>query len=271
MAGTKVPRDVRRANRWIDRSGGLAYVPPDAFDLLSRRLALRRRVAWQCSPLVLIPLGILVVGWIASGFGTSNSLAGWTVLAFVMIAIEARLMDRILGRAEQRIGLALPHRVSRGTAVSVATMLGRARVVALAATIAIETGLAVTLLSQRGGWITWTYLLGFAGSCCLVAIGVRQAATRATVAADPFSLAIDERLRSEDAFAATLPLTLLLIAFPASAVGGPGHAWIDLLWLVSLVAVGGLIHMGRTHRPWVSVAPRGTWLPRRPVVGEESP
>lgn len=80
---------------------------------------------------------------------------------------------------------------------------------------------------------------------------VRQAATRATIAVDPVSLAIDERLRSDQAFSAASPLFLLMFAFPASVTGNAAGR-LGVVWSLAGMAVFLLWIWAFVSRPWRS-------------------
>jgi hypothetical protein len=157
-----------------------------------------------------------------------QTTAGWWLAAYAAFAVAIVLRDQLNNRAERRIGAKLQHRASRSTAVSIPTMLGTARMTFLVAALTLEAGFAVTLLAIGHGWLAWAFPLAFAVACGFVVVGARHAATRATVAIDPVSLTVDERLRSQDAFSATLPLLFLvgvLIAGNTRSAYGPG--WLD--------------------------------------------
>jgi hypothetical protein len=266
MHGTKDARDRRRAERWIARTGGLAYVSEAALDLLARRLAARYRVLLRWTPLLLLPIGVTGVV-VVRGFSPAGSRTDvrWVLASYALLsALMVLIYDRI-SRAERGIGRTLTQRVSRGTAVGVQTMLGRSRTICLVTTLTAEAALAVVLLWVGTGWLAWTYVAALTVACGLVAVGVKQSATRATIAVDPFSLTIDERMRSEDAFAATGPLYIWMLAFPFETVAQAGRGWLYLLWLGVFVGTSLLRAWGAARRPWRSLTPRGWWSPTAPA------
>jgi hypothetical protein len=271
MQGTKDDRDRRRAERWISRTGGLASVSEAAMDLLARRLAARRRVALRWMPLALVPIGIAGVA-VVRGLSpaSSSSDVGWVFAAYALVLVWGVLIYGRISSAERGIGRTLPQRVSRGTAVDIRTMLGWARAVCLVTTVTAEAGLAVVLLWAATGWLPWIYAAAFTMAAGFVAVGVKQSATRATIAVDPFSLTIDERLRSEDAFDATGPLYIWMWAFPFETVARAGRPWLDLLWLGVFVGTSLLRVWGAQSRPWRSQTPRGWWSPTAVAPGGES-
>jgi hypothetical protein len=255
MYGTNVDRGARRAQRWITRTGGLVYVSPEAFALLVRRLAARRRVAWWC-----LPAWLLAFVVITAGTTTEPTLgtAGWTrafapraLAGFGVVVIAAAVSAALNARADRRIGETLRHRVSRGTSVSVWTVLGPARVTYALVAFAVDASLGLAIVALQPGWLVSTYLSGLLAVSGFVIVGVWQAASRATLAVDPVSLAIDERLRSEDAFAATSMLTLLLLVIPSSALT---NARLEQVWLVALVGVACLQLWAYRGRPWRTAA-----------------
>jgi hypothetical protein len=270
MHGTKDGRNRRRAERWIARTGGLASVSEAALDLLARRLAARRRILLRWLPVLLLPVGVTGVV-IVRGFGTAGSRADvrWVLASYALLCALMVMIDGRISRAERRIGRTLPHRVSRSTAVNVPTMLGRARTTCLVTTLTAEAGLALVLLWVGAGWLAWTFVAAFTVACGLVAVGMRQSATRATIAVDPFSLTIDERMRSEDAFAAAGPLYVWMFAFPFETVAQAGRSWLFLLWGAVFVGTSLLRVWGVASRPWRPETPRGWWSPTAPAPSGE--
>jgi hypothetical protein len=257
MKGTNEARDRRRAERWVDRSGGIPYVPSEAFDLLVKRLAARYRAAMRCLPwLIGVLLAVsLPFAWIAfDGSGAAFAVLGLT--AYAICAVGRWNYDRLVGQADARIGHALPQRVSRGTTLTLSTMLGKGRIRSLVTAAAVEAVLAVTWLSFHAGWLALIYAIGFATTLSYAIRGLRWAASRATVAVDGVSLAIDERMRSEEAFSATAPLFLLLYVFPAAAVGGHWPSWLFLAWTGASIINTVCWWIAVTSRPW---RPRSVW------------
>jgi hypothetical protein len=227
-------------------------------------LAARRR--GQAWPFLLATLAI-VVSLGVDLFRTTGpahwdkNFAGRVLAAFALLATAMMVRDRLTCRADRRIGRTLLHRVSRSTAASVPTMLGPARMASMISALTLEAALAVTLLLVHHGWLAWTFPLAFAAASGCVVVGVRHAATRATVAVDPVSLTIDERLRSDDAFGATFPLFFLLLVFGGSTTSTLGPGWLEHAWKVGAFLVFGLWVWGMTSGPWrARSALPGSWL-----------
>jgi hypothetical protein len=271
MSGTKETREWRRIERWFKGSGPMTNVSDEAFDLLGRRLAARTRAWLTCSPLLVLS-GAAYISLILRFPSSFDDAAEerWTKLytsralvAYALLAIATLVANHLTSRAEQRIGAALPRRTSRGAAVPLKMMLGRARLSILVATITIEGALAVPLFVLGYGWFAWSFLAAYLVACALVALGMRQASTRATVAMDPTSLAIDERLRSEDGYRATNPLTSIILAFPAvGLMNGPSP--FILVWGFGGLAVLLLWSWGLQSRPWQTLG-LNTLAPEFPV------
>jgi hypothetical protein len=265
MDSTYSERDRRRTQRWLKQNHGLV-TSPEAFDLLLRRLVARHRIALWCSPLAVAVLAIL--GWqLAEWIRTADSVAAdrtyaiWSMGAYALFALAIVVRDWLAGRGERHIGQTLTQRVSRGTAVSVPMMLGRARMAFLVVTLVLQGALATALLAEGQGWFAKAFPLAFAVSCAFVVIGVRQAATRPTIALDPASLAIDERFRSQDAFSATLPLVFLVLVFTGSGAVKSGLRWLDLAWALSAVIICALRLWAELNPPWSApTTPRRSFL-----------
>ena len=259
--------DSRRAERWIVRSGGLTYMTPEAFGLLVRRLADRHRTRVRCIPLLVLAVVVyLPLGTSFHRLGTSSwdkTFSARSLAAFAILALTGLVLNGLSSRAERRLARTLPHRASRGTALSLRMMLGLPRMTFLIVAAVVEASLAVALLVRHTGWLTWRYPAAYLVACALVAFGLRQAATRATIAADPVSLAIDERLRSEQAFSATSPLLLLMFAFPASVTGNAAGS-LGVVWALAGMAIIPLWIWANFCRPWRS-APSEPWSPAVPV------
>jgi hypothetical protein len=168
MDATYGDRDRRRTQRWLNQHQGLV-VPPDAFDLLARRLAARHRVVLWCAPFLVAILAIL--GWpLAQTLRTGElvgdrTYASWMMVGYALFALFIVVNHRLASRADRRIGQTLTQRVSRGTAVSVPMMLGRVRMASLVVTVVLEGALAATLLADGHGWFATAFPLAFAVSC----------------------------------------------------------------------------------------------------------
>jgi hypothetical protein len=274
MNGTKDERDRRRAQRWLTQSGGLSGLSPAAFDLLTRRLAARYRARWQCAPLFVLA-GVVLASTFVDGHalgtgGWGRSFAARALTAYAVLSVETLLADALTRWAERGIAQTLPSRVSRGTAVPVAMMLGRRRTAFVLAALGLEAMLAVIVLVMRPGWLEWTYLAAFLAASWLVAVGVRQAAARATIAVDALSLAIDERLRSDEAFQATGPLLLLLAAFPSSLAFDNGTTSLGLVWAAATVIILVLRLRADIDRALSQRSAAG-WFPTVPAPGGDLP
>jgi hypothetical protein len=256
MGGTKDSRERRRVERWFKFTGPMAGVSDEAFDLLGRRLTARTRARLMCSPLVVLAAAffISILFEFPSSFDDaaqerwSKLYASRALAAYALLAIATLVANHLTSRAEQRIGAALPRRSTRGDKVSLSMMLGRARLSIVVATITIEGALLVPLF-VLGYWFAWGFLAAYVVACALVALGVRQAATRATVAMDPTSLAIDERLRSNDSFQAANPLSLIIMAFPVVGLQG-GPSGFILVWGVAGALILVVMSLGVHFQPW---------------------
>ncbi len=166
----------------------------------------------RCAPLLLIPAGLLIAPlWLDLARHTNPTDHATRSSPFIaacglMTTLWLVLMLELTRRAERRIAQALPHRVSRGTAVPLRVMLGKVRTTFVVVALAVEVLMAGTWGWLMAGWVAWAFPVLLATNCSLVVLAITRAATRPTLAADPVSLAIDERLRSEDAFAAARTL-----------------------------------------------------------------
>jgi hypothetical protein len=254
MGGTKSERAARRATRWLKQTGGMAYVSPEAFELLSGRLAIRIRSLWQITPLLVLAFGetiavlVIATGWDADDH--EQRFAAELLPGYVLLVLALLLAKALAGRAERRLGQTLERRISRGTAVPLRTMLGRARMTNLIASSVLQLGLAVVLLVATSGWFRWLYLATVLIAYALTAFGIRQATARPTLALDPSSLAIDERLRGEDAFQAAYPLYLLSYMLFQGAAAANTPSWLFPLTFAVATATLGLWFWAANSRPW---------------------
>jgi hypothetical protein len=274
MQGTKQERERRRIERWFKRTGPMVNVSDEAFDLLGRRLSARTRAGLTCSPLVLLACAVYASALFefpstfsdAAQERWSKVFAGRTLITFALLAICWLLTNRLTSRAEQWIGVSLPRRTSRGSAVPLRSMLGRARMSILVATITLEAALLVPLFALGYGWFAWWFLAAYLGALALTTLGLRQASTRATVAMDPSSLAIDERLRSDDSFRATNPLSSLIVAFPALGLSG-GPSGFILVWGFAGAIILLMNSLGIYIHPWQQPVRRLNEAERSAFIG----
>jgi hypothetical protein len=261
MHGTN-SRSYRRTQRWLAASGVGIELSDQAWGLLSLRLAARSRAVLWCAPLFLAAVGSL--GWAAVPTAESGTpawdrrFAACFLLAIGCLAVATIVGNLLGGAAERRIAAGLPRRVSRAAAVPLRVILGGVRCIFLVTAIVLEAASAVTLLITHAGWLAPVYLAAVCAIDAWVAVVLRRAANRPTIALDASSLAIDERLRSLDAFSAAGPLYLLQLAFPASLIFHATPQWLPLPWLVEFAIVSGLWILAQVSNPWRAASSRTT-------------
>ena len=190
--------DFRRARTWLRQTGGVVGLSEPAWLLLAVRLRARRRAALR----ILVPalLGMFVAGIV---FVPDNSAAELTTMVVAFVATAALL--RGVGvwelRASETFAQHLHGRTSRGRSVGPAEILGAVRVAAygvvLTAQVVFLVGVAVSYPVHVAVAADLLFVVEWSSIAWLVA----DAARRPTVAVDPSSVAIDERLRSQDASA----------------------------------------------------------------------
>ena len=214
MRSTKEQRDRRRAEHWATRPrAAIGPLPAEAMDLLVARLAARRRADWQASPLVVLAVGGFAWGVIQD---VDRTRGVWRVAAFwlaptMLLMCHGILTREVTARGDRRIAAGLRQRVTRGAYVPVRMMLGRSRTrsaVSIAWLAVIGGAVGFEVLS---GW-RWAFLAWLLAMCALTVAQLWRVTTRPAIAPDLESLAVDERLRSND------------VARPpwVGAVAGPG-------------------------------------------------
>ncbi len=127
-------------------------------------------------------------------------------------------------------------------------------------TVATVTALGVAVVvADRGGWLTWVFLSGCAATLGLNAARLYRLSTRPTLAGDPTALAVDERLRADDAvFAVRTLAPLTMIPFgPAMPRASQPNSWVWFCWMIGLLVL-------MTTWTWAGWKPR--W-PGSPTAG----
>jgi hypothetical protein len=235
-----------RIDRWLAvYASDLEPLGEDARALVRRRLAARRRAS---RPAVILGVAALVV-LIATAVRTlsagdaqlaAHDWVSWDLVAITLL--EAGFLSRpfLVRRAEARIATGLSHRVARGEHVRLAVVVGRAWIVAGVGSAGLGVAWAGALLALvRGGAVTAVWVACVVGAITVGGLTLRQAMNRPAIAVDPVSLAIDERLRAEEALAVTQPLFLVWIVLPPAIFGLPGLPF----WLAKTLAVCMLVVM----------------------------
>lgn len=241
--------------------------------MLVTRLSARRRARRRVLPLGLLAVGVLVFAAVRRDASAPTAWTVLDVLLYLAVAVLAAGMG-LLGtelerRADRRVAASLDRRVSRGTAVPVRTMLGGVRVAFVVTAAACHLGYAAMLLNRRSGWVSVSFVLGMALVWGVILLAVRRSVTAATVAVDPVSLAIDERLRSEQAFAAISPLFMSAFALqPAAIVTRTG--WGDALLGLFLLGIPAMFVAASVVAPWSWRRPRWPLTERRSPGGGRS-
>lgn len=145
--------------------------------------------------------------------------------------------------------------------MAVVVVLGGAQVASLSVAATSVVVFGVLLWVYRPFWLaaaaTAAYVVVGASAVWATVLVVR----RGTIAVDGYSLAIDERLRSEEASEwGTRPFALMLVATQLQFAGQAGDVngaaplpdWWFLLLVLALVAVAGLGFVADTRTPWQS-------------------
>ena len=189
--------------------------------------------------------------------GWARAFAARYLVVIAVLAAAVGAAAELAARSDRRIGSQLGQRVSRGRQVSPAMMLGPARVAFVLTAATLHALAAVALLALHADWLGFGYLAGFGGALGLVWLGLARAVRRPTVAVDRDSLAIDERLRAQDAFAAAQPLYGLLYAFPLSLVIAVAPAWLAVAWFGGFLVLNALWALGVQRPPWRRPPARG--------------
>jgi hypothetical protein len=150
-------REVARAVRWLNRSGGLGLVPREAGDLLAVRLAARQRIVLRSIPVVIGLFAMLVVvfvledSWLAEGLPLGElerrRVLGAVAFLGLLTAFRA-LMQVFMNRADRRILAVLPRSVGRVGVPPVTVVLGRFRTASL-----VVTGVLLAAWAAAG-WAT---------------------------------------------------------------------------------------------------------------------
>lgn len=195
--------------RWLETEAGRP--PPDtvsgvAWHLLARRIAVRK----QAARVVSLGFGTVMVLFVAAvvlALASAVSLSfGVSASAFVagIVAIEslAVLQDRMVMNGDRVISAGLAQHVSRGDRMSVVAALGRRRTALAALGLALSIVYMITYASlalAKSATVAWIPCLGMAVAATMCAIRIARTATRPTIAVDDLSLAIDHRLRWNDA------------------------------------------------------------------------
>ena len=116
--------------------------------------------------------------------------------------------------ADRRIAKTLPLRFSRPEHVPWLIIVGRVRALFLLVALTGQAAVVVALFlapAAKFGAYRYGVLIAFVGCTAAAVLGVTRQVRRPSVAVDAASLAIDERLRSQDAFLAVWPLMYLAI------------------------------------------------------------
>ena len=262
-----------RTERQIQRLGiGPWAVTPEAAALFARRQRLRRYLTAS----IALP-GLLALVMLARNAGHSADVRTASLNAYgfrtglptalfglwVLVCAEFRRILDLL------IGSSLPTRVTRSERVPVLTVLGRIRAVYFVVAVVADLAVGFAIFHEPGSDFR-AYRWGFAVAlaCCTgsALLGIARETTRPAVAIDGVSLAIDERMRSEQAFHAMAPLTMLgyLGGFSLIPIMGAGRFGIvAACFTPALILMSGV---AAAYPPWPKPGqPR--WMTRliRPI------
>jgi hypothetical protein len=245
---------------------------PAAWALLVARLRCRTRAVKT----VILALVVTVAGSVAIAvwLWSMRSWPGWVRSPGTTTAIGFGLLDLLMlgarelaARAENALAVTLPHRVGRAQAVPLRVILGPVRKVFLLTSLTLAAVLVVAIPFAHADRYAWTYAFVFAGAMAAVLIQIRRSLTRATIAIDATSLAIDERLRAQEVLTAMMPLSAMFYVPMGLSTWPLPSTWFLLLWAFSTAATMGLWVWAAAQPPWQS-SPR---IAQTAVPPEPSP
>lgn len=253
-AGRPQSKAERRAGAWLDRSGGLAWVTPAAWSLLVARLQNRqaalRRVSGGLFVLWAAVWLVVVVVW-RPGSSSLMVRFAFGLSLLLVLSVAVGLAGLLVARSDRAKAATSEARMARGQTPCLRDVLGWWRCAVVAVTIAIDIVFLAALWLRYPGRdglaVTTILVVGWAGVGVLIMAGLQ----RPTVAVDAASLAIDERLRSQDV-AASLMLGYLANFFAVQLVEGV------FVMPISLAAVTAGITLnlaGVVPRRWRSPVP----------------
>lgn len=215
-------RVERRIHAWLRRHGvsGLELTP-----LVRARIADRdraERVHWLGFAILLlaVPLGY--------ERGATATIV-WFIAVYLVLNAAVATAFWLQRRADLRLARELPHRVTRSTAMDIATVLGQgylwSATVLYGGGILIGTLVAALFADDRALGVA--FLAGVVLFAGITAWLLRDIVHRPAVADDEASLHADDRLRRVDASQALAPYTVIL-AVVAAANGRSAAFWLFL-------------------------------------------
>jgi hypothetical protein len=128
--------------------------------------------------------------------------------------------------------------------------------------VALQAFLIAEAIIDGSDWWTAGYVAGMCVAYGLVAVGCWRASNRPTIAVDGASLAIDERLRNQEAFDAVNLFVYLICAGILLSLDGGSPDWVKLLGLAGLVLVVTIGPVATSRQPWrrpASAEFKGIW------------
>jgi hypothetical protein len=248
----------RRARAWLGRSGGLPWVTPAAWSLLVTRLQIRqaalRRVAGGL-------LGLWAAVWLVVAVvvrpGFSNLMARFAfgLSLLLVLSVAVGLASLLVVRSDPAKGATSEARMARGQTPRLRDVLGRWRCAVVAVTVAIDilflAAMWLRYPGRDGLAVTTILVVGWVAVGLLIMVGLQ----RPTVAVDAASLAIDERLRSQDV-AASLTLGYLANFLAVQLVEGVIVMPIACATVVAAITLNMAGTMPRRWRAPVPMRPR---------------
>jgi hypothetical protein len=208
--------DDASMRRWLTRYGaGIAPVSDEAWDLLARRLAVRRRANLAASSLPAAGAAFMIASAYVANFDappSDNSAAvAWWAASCAAWAAAPAVRGLAQRRGERAVSSQLRRRVSASAQIPIWRVLGPLRLVNLGLAGALNVALLVALFVVGAGRaLPWIYAATLLVISAFALGTFRQVVRRPALAVDSDSLIIDARLRGGDAYWAIWPLVLLL-------------------------------------------------------------
>lgn len=223
-----------RVARWMSRRGRGLRLSAAAALLLAPRL----RVRWRAGVVSAVAVLAFYVWWFPVAIPLSlHQDPDWPFAPFVQASVYLVMTAVVLAFVwftrwrDRLIAAELPLRVTRTGAVGVRTVLGTAGCVAVAAAGVVHLVILVVLARNWPAAVSLSYAGGLLVVTAAMLVVLRAVLRRPTVALDDSSLAIDERLRAQDAMAALTPWWFIDTATAGGLPPGHGSTAISLIWL----------------------------------------
>ena len=194
------PRDFRRADDWLRRTGGMVGTNPDAWLFFVARLRQRRRTGMRLGAAVALIFAADIAVDVWRGWGDQSFGGAQMALVFILVGAFCVVSVTRENRASTRLAAVIGTRTTRERDISLVEVLGRIRLVAFTIVFAAQSCFVVAVFldapAPYGADVALLFVVEWSTVVTLVTGSVRRPAIAIDAESLPWMSGCDRGTRA---------------------------------------------------------------------------